>query len=538
MPTLTSRIPSRRRCVSPAPRSRLAAFSWVFLAIGGLCLLLPGASQAAQEFVITIQTTVADTTETFWLQIPEGYHPGLARPLLIGWHQLGGDHLELKEATDFDSIADARGWIAASPLGAPQSHWTNQSTQSHVVDVIRWIEDRYSVDPSRIYMVGASMGGAAGMVFSNNHLDPKGPRIAAVASLSGIQDCERRFHEQGINSSMIEAFGGSPEEVPFEYHRNSAIVFPDSTESMHGNARHLPLYLTFGRGVTDSIWRVHAEDLYARMVPFADRVVLRESGFAGHGWSCVEETRICDFFEAQTLNSAPRRISVNADEEGRWYWADLRMRVPGDRFARLEATASPATAHLDLDMIRNVAAASVELGPLGFPLNESSFTCRWRVVDAGPSELVFLGVTQAPATVTRDGSPYSDWSYDPGNGALHILGSGSALYQVWPEAASVIGPDGSTPPPPALSPEPSLEAWWRPGEGVRYRAPGAGRVEWELFEITGRRLSQGATNERAGLLPLERPGPSGMYFIRILWTAAQATKAPPSTVRIKIPVVH
>ena len=37
-------------------------------------------------------------------------------------------------------------------------------------------------------MVGGSMGGAAGAIFANNHLDPTQPMVAATASPSGILD--------------------------------------------------------------------------------------------------------------------------------------------------------------------------------------------------------------------------------------------------------------------------------------------------------------------------------------------------------------
>ena len=65
------------------------------------------------------------------------------------------------------------------------------------------------------------MGGASGAIYANNHLDPTKPMVAATASASGILDCERRAIEMDGNNSMIEWFGGSWEEVPFEYHRNN-----------------------------------------------------------------------------------------------------------------------------------------------------------------------------------------------------------------------------------------------------------------------------------------------------------------------------
>jgi poly(3-hydroxybutyrate) depolymerase len=463
---------------------------------------------AQEEYVLTIPTTLGDTTETFWLQIPAGYDPGRPCPLLVGWHQLGGNHLEMKSATTFDSIANARGWIAASHSGPTPTHWNNPAAQSHVVDVIRWIEARYAVDADRIYMVGASMGGAAGMVFADNHLDPDGPRVAAVASLSGIQDCERRFHEQGWNDSMYGAFGGTPEEVPYEYHRNSAICFADSTQSMHGNARHLPLFLTFGSGVSDSVWRSHAEDLYAVMQGIADTVVLRESSQAGHGWSCGEEKQICDFLGAFRLQRAPLALSINADAEGHWYWTDLRFRDPDSSFARLEVGAEPAAAQLQCVMVRNVAAAVLDLPAIDFRFAAGSIVCRGAVRDLEAAELGLRGVPIVPTLITRDGVPYDAWTYDPLELLLTLTVTGDAGYTIGFDASAIAEP-------PAREPAERLRVGWDPGPGELVCRPGArGTLDWIVYDALGRRIWAGtcaAGGREIVRLTLPRWVPSGMY---------------------------
>lgn len=484
-----------------------------------LCLAA-GVAGAQWEFEHTIETTLGDTTETFWLQIPADYDPGVPCPLLVGWHQWGANHLELKYSTDFDEIANQRGWIVTAHLGVSTTHWNNQATQSHVVDVIDWIAERYAVDPCRIYMVGSSMGGAAAMIFADNHLDPHGPMVAAAASVSGIQDCERRFHEQGINHSMIEAFGGTPEEVPFEYHRNSAIYFADSTGSMHRNARHLPLWLTFGQGSSDQIWREHAEDLYAEMVTFADTVVLRESEFSGHGWSCAEEDLIADFLAGCTLATFPERISISADQEGSWYWAEVAMREPAESFARFEGRVDPEHGWIFFTMVRNVARAALDLPAVGFDYDRGAFGCLWAIEDARPATLVFRGVSQEPASVLRDGQPHLDWDYDPQAAELWIEGHDAAHYLIVFDPAGLPGDDGG-------------EAVWGPvaaprevhfdlrttGEGrVFYRLPAAGRVTLQLFDVGGRLYRSrdcGWQPSGAGMLDVRCSVASGVYCVRM-----------------------
>ncbi len=500
---------------SPARLAPGALSLFSLLGLIGLLLAQPlaPAAFAQQEFVVTIETTLADTTETFWLQIPAGYDPQTPRPLLIGWHQLGSSHLEFRNATTFDSIANARGWIAASPHGSTTTNWTNHATQSHVVDVIGWIAERYAVDPDRIYMVGASMGGAAGMVFSNNHLDPDGPVIAAAASLSGIQDCERRYHEQGINNSMIDAFGGTPEQVPYEYHRNSAICFADSTASMHYNARHLPLLLIFGHGTSDQIWREHAEDLYAALAGWADDVTLHESSLSGHGWSCAEEAFICDFFEGKSAQRRPLALSINADEEGGWGWTTLAMRQPVESFARFEARADTTAAHLSLTFVRNVASLDLDLPAIDFPLDRPAITCRWRIEDGAPAQLIFEGIPAEPALVLRDGARYDHWIYDALERRLIMQGTGDSDYAILCSAAAVT--------PPAIGPAApdrasGLSAWPILARGIGYELATPGRLRWELFDAGGRRVWNGEIARPAlgrGLIEYPASLASGVYLV-------------------------
>ncbi|MBP6875806.1 MAG: hypothetical protein KBD56_07020 [Candidatus Eisenbacteria bacterium] len=480
---------------------------------------------AHTEFIQTITTSLGDT-ETFWVQIPESYDPQVPCPLLIGWHQLGASHLEMKNATEFDEIAGERGWIVMSHTGVTSSHWNNHATQAHVVDVIRWLEERYAIDPLRIYMVGASMGGAAGMIFSNNHLNPAGPMVAAAASLSGIQDCERRFYEQGINNSMIAAFGGTPEQVPFEYHRNSAIVFADSTVSMHVNARHLPLWLTFGHGDSDQVWREHAEDLYAVMEPVADTVVLRESVYSGHGWGCAEERLICDFLQRFTLDPLPKAISINADAEGAWYWARLEMRNPLGDFARFDAchstanlmasTAPAVSQEIRVRMIHNVAGLELDLASLEFPFEDDAFLVRWDAGDEGPAELALLGVPARPEAILKDGSLFAAWTYDE-SGMLVMTGDGEGEYLVFLDASSV---------------DDSQRDGWRAFEHAFHAAsivrfdgaipcllPAGPALDWSLFDALGRRVASGHEAARAGderaMLLLPNSLSSGAYLLRL-----------------------
>lgn len=288
---------------------------------------------SAQEIIVEYLVENGDTLDIFSYQIPEGYDPGFPAPLLVAFHVWGGNH-NSNYSTGFDEQANERGWFFLSPWGGSGNNYTHQGAQYLFKQEIIWLEANYNIDPHRIYMVGGSMGGGAGMIFSNNHLDPDEPMVAATASGSGILDCERRYWEMDGNNSMIEWFGGTPEEVPFEYHRNSAVFFEDQAQSMHFNLQHVPLYMDFS-GV--EAHRYHAEDLYSLLTGYNPNMWIETEPTGGHGWPTLDDSLCCDWMAQFELVSDPDDVNVNLDEPSRAYWAEVPQQITDAQFIRIHA---------------------------------------------------------------------------------------------------------------------------------------------------------------------------------------------------------
>ena len=144
--------------------------------------------------------------------------------------------------------------------------------------------------------------------------------VAATASASGILDCERRAIEMDGNNSMTEWFGGNYDEVPFEYHRNSAIYFADSTQSMHYNLKYTPLYFDFG---ISEPHRTHAEEMYEVMHEYNNHMWIDADPSGSHGFSVFDEQHVCDWLNQFELNDDPNYINVNLDESSRAYWIEV-----------------------------------------------------------------------------------------------------------------------------------------------------------------------------------------------------------------------
>ena len=269
--------------------------------------------------------------DIFAYQIPENYNSNNLYPLLVAFHQWGGNQMSPFN-TQFDEQANARNWIFMSPFGGSPNNYNHQNAQKSLKQGIQWLQENYNIDHRRIYMVGGSMGGASGAIYANNHLDPTEPMVAATASASGILDCERRAIEMDGNNSMIEWFGGDYDEVPFQYHRNSAVYFADSTQSMHYNLQYTPLYLDFGEFETH---RTHAEDLFNLLFDYNKNMWIDTLPTGSHGYSVIDEIHTCDWFSQFELEDNPNSINVNLDEPGRVYMIEAINHLNEDEFIKI-----------------------------------------------------------------------------------------------------------------------------------------------------------------------------------------------------------
>tara|TARA_B110000116_G_C16629094_1_gene487434 strand:- start:7 stop:900 length:894 start_codon:yes stop_codon:yes gene_type:complete len=128
---------------------------------------------------------------------------------------------------------------------------------------------------------------------------------------------------------MIEWFGGNWDEVPFEYHRNSAVYFADSTHSMHYNLQYTPLYLDFGMTETH---RTHAEDLYNLIYGYNENMWIDTNPSGSHGYSVLDENHVCDWLEQFELIDNPNNIKVNLDEPSRAYWIEAKNQIDSLNF--------------------------------------------------------------------------------------------------------------------------------------------------------------------------------------------------------------
>lgn len=193
-----------------------------------------------------------------WL--PPNVSPtGPARPLVVFLHSADQNASQMTNQPAFTTQFDARGWIGLSlegrPLSVPFCDWNYLQTyidselggklpgETDVFDGIEWISSMVPIDPTRIYLVGHSMGGGGVGAIGLKNPD----RFAGVAMLSSVADLYD-FYARGITVPCLTyVTGGPPGTDPIVDTRYKI----SSPRFLIENAYNLPLF--YGHGLFDQL---------------------------------------------------------------------------------------------------------------------------------------------------------------------------------------------------------------------------------------------------------------------------------------------
>jgi polyhydroxybutyrate depolymerase len=180
------------------------------LALLGGCTPAPQPEAALEIFDEgTVQTNVIDVDgvpRTYLIHEPVDTTPGALVPLLIVLHGAGGDGARAERTTGITADANDDGFLVAYPNGTAANtvegelSWNagaccGQAKVANVDDVgflmamIAELEASYSVDPSRVFLVGFSNGGMLSYRLACEHADAFAG-IAVVAGALNFSPCK------------------------------------------------------------------------------------------------------------------------------------------------------------------------------------------------------------------------------------------------------------------------------------------------------------------------------------------------------------
>ncbi len=330
-----------------------------------VCYLLGARVVLAVEFVEETITQGSDTV-IFKAQIPDEYDQNSPPAIVVAWHSWGSNQNEIF-ATAFDDEANLRGWILTSHYGQSYSHWNNHEAQRHCEIMLDWLLENYPFDTDSIYMIGGSMGGAAGQVWHVNNCGLDDYLIAATAGGSQIIDthlrAEQYLAEGDTNRSMHDLFGGLPgvgDSVDYEYHRASAVHLADTTESLHFNSLTLPVWSRWGTSNLEIYAYGYPAGVYSRLRTGAPGLTAFEpSGIANHGILIMWPEGVFDWVSQFTVDRYPDQISISADEADDYYYTAVDLGSAPYTFGRYGVSKSEEDRRLDISLIRNIQDITV-----------------------------------------------------------------------------------------------------------------------------------------------------------------------------------
>ena len=190
-----------------------------------VCLAQSVLSGDAKSNIVEVKFTAKiDKTEQYYVVIyPERYSKGKSYDALIALHGHGsdrwqfakGDRAECKAARE---VAAERKMIFVSPDYRAKTSWMGPKAEADVEQIISELKKRNKV--GRVFICGASMGGASCLTFTALHPE----LIDGVASMNGTAN---HVEYNNFQDAISESFGGSKETIPDEYKKRSAEFCPE-----------------------------------------------------------------------------------------------------------------------------------------------------------------------------------------------------------------------------------------------------------------------------------------------------------------------
>jgi dipeptidyl aminopeptidase/acylaminoacyl peptidase len=186
----------------------------------------PAATRAAELGApedVTFKADLDGSTQRYVQMLPKPFDADKPRDALIALHGHGSDRWqyvkadrgECKAARDF---AAARGMIYISPDYRASTSWMGPAAEADLVQLIGLLRQKHKV--RRVFLTGASMGGASGLIFAALHPD----LVAGVSSQNGTANM---LEYASFQDAIAASYGGDKRQKADEYRKRSPELAPE-----------------------------------------------------------------------------------------------------------------------------------------------------------------------------------------------------------------------------------------------------------------------------------------------------------------------
>jgi len=174
-------------------------------------------------------------TRRFYLHVPKSVRRSDPTPLVITFHGFAEWPAHVMRTSGWNKLADQYGFLVVYPSGTGMpKHWRTRGVKGQpddpaldvqfVNDLILFLEQKYNIDQSRIFINGFSNGGGISHLLACKMAD----KIAAFGSVSGALLYPMQANEPTRPMPLIAFHGTADPIVPFNGgpSRSFEIPFP------------------------------------------------------------------------------------------------------------------------------------------------------------------------------------------------------------------------------------------------------------------------------------------------------------------------
>ena len=166
-----------------------------------------------------VKSSKDGTMQPVALYVPTTYVPGQKAPLVVFLHGHPQSETELISPQFVDDMAERTGTIVIAPYG--RGYYDYQGAESDVYDALAAVEQAFTIDPRKRYLVGYSMGG-----FSVYLVAPMHPNDwSAIMSIAGALLGSRSHMVTSMLSTtpFYILTGAHDESIPTQYPTTTAV---------------------------------------------------------------------------------------------------------------------------------------------------------------------------------------------------------------------------------------------------------------------------------------------------------------------------
>jgi pimeloyl-ACP methyl ester carboxylesterase/sugar lactone lactonase YvrE len=260
-----------------------------------LFLLLAATTIVAVEPIdVTFTARCDGSTQRYVVVLPDKFDATRPADLLITLHGHGSDRwqfirADLPEARALRDAAAKHHMILVSPDYRATTSWMGPKAEADMLQILDELHTKYKI--ARIIIAGGSMGGSSVLTFAAMHPD----RVDGVVSLNGTAN---HVEYGSFQDAIRQSFGGSKTEVPEEYKRRSAELWPERLT--------MPLAATVG-GRDTSVPPESVRRLLAVLKAKNRPALLIDRPNTGHTTSYEDTLAAAEFVLGKARRAAGRR---------------------------------------------------------------------------------------------------------------------------------------------------------------------------------------------------------------------------------------